>query len=65
MKNLLIKLGLWEEIEEYIEITEQEKQLFLEAKKHYCERCNRWFEKHSGLRMHNFHHEKAGNQSSL
>lgn len=65
MKNLLIKLGLWEEAEWITEINEKEKQLLLEAYRHYCERCNRWFEKHSGLRMHNFHHEKTDNQSSL
>ncbi len=49
MKNLLIKLGLWEEMGD---IEQETIAFFKEAKKHYCEKCNRWFEKYVGKLAH-------------
>lgn len=53
MKNLLIKLGLWEEKEHvFADLTWEETQFHNEALKHYCGKCNRWFEKYVGKLSH-------------
>mgnify|MGYP001569006976 CR=1 FL=1 len=52
MKDLLIKLGIWEEVEYFTEITESEKALLLEAQRHYCQKCNKWFKEFRGTALH-------------
>ena len=54
MKNLLIKLGLWEETWE-TDIGEKilvDLAWWKEAIKHYCGPCNRWFADTRGKMMH-------------
>lgn len=40
IKKTLTKWGLWQEIEE---ITRSEKEFFIEAQKHFCASCDKWF----------------------
>ena len=65
MKNLLIKLGLWEENASMPAIRHDlskheivDTDWYLEACKHYCGKCNRWFEKYVGKLMHDRHRHK-------
>ena len=63
MKNLLIKLGLWEE-KEKLTLANMEKlyqaavqagdqdNFVIEALRHYCGKCDRWFEKYVGKLSH-------------
>ncbi len=52
MKNLLIKLGLWEEKETVERVYQETVDFFKEAKRHYCDKCDRWFEKYVGKLSH-------------
>lgn len=52
MKNLLIKLGLWEEAEWVTEITRAEADFFMQARQHYCEACEKWFKEARARKAH-------------
>lgn len=64
MKELLIKLGLWEENCEnaYLHIESNVvhvgKDWYLVALRHYCDPCNRWFGDTRGKLMHDRHRHK-------
>ncbi len=58
MKNLLIKFGLWEDVEEEInkivhEVRQEHlEEFYREALKHYCQNCKRWFGTYVGKLSH-------------
>ena len=58
MKNLLIKLGLWEKATDYGSVTKSFYEASIgndfhrEALKHYCDKCDRWFERYVGKLSH-------------
>ena len=52
MKDLLIKLGVWEEVEYFTEITESEKSFLLKAKERYCEVCDIFMKDLRSIRGH-------------
>jgi hypothetical protein len=63
IKQLAIKLGLWEEAEYVTEITEEERLFFLEAQRHHCRPCRRWFGDTRGKLMHDRHRHKEALKS--
>jgi len=58
IRQIAIKLGLWEEVEYVTEITQEEKEFLLKALKHYCDPCKRWFADTRGKLMHDRHRHK-------
>lgn len=70
MKQLLIKLGLLEDKDGAMPVLEPRfsaasyqpgittQAFFEQAMKHYCQPCNRWFEKVQGKSMHDRHRHK-------
>ena len=70
MKNLLIKLGLWEEEPptNYLGLVPNtlindtgiyvEKKWYEQALRHFCNPCNRWFGDTRGKLMHDRHRHK-------
>lgn len=70
MKNLLIKLGLWEEPKDYGSVTESflenstnkvlvDRGWYEVAMKHYCGTCEQWFKTASVATHNRFKHPNA------
>ncbi len=52
LKQLAIKLGLWEEYEYVTYITQEEVDFLLKAKERYCEQCDIFMKDLRSIRGH-------------